>query len=147
MSKENKTASDDLERRVATAKRLLSEALALLNGSDAAPQKGKQRAKATSSDRLSSPSFSLNIRAFMKRYASGKSGPQKFALLLARLTNGKTGVDIPGKDIEAAWKRMKGVMGAYNPAYSTRAKEQGWLNPSKYGVYSLSPSWTEVLEE
>jgi hypothetical protein len=145
MSKGNKKGDETLEQRVDAAKQLLAKALALLNRNGSAPVKSRS-AKLAAPVRVSTaPSFSLNIRAFMKRYASDKSGPQKFALLLARLANGKTGVDIPAKDIEAEWKRMKGVLGAYNTAYSTRAKEQGWLNPSKHGVYSLSSSWTEVL--
>jgi hypothetical protein len=145
MSKGNKSVDENLEQRVDAAKKLLSEALALLNGGVSAPVKWRPAKLGASARPFTTPSFSLNVRAFMKRYANDKSGPQKFALLLARLADGKTGVDIPAKDIEAQWKRMKGVLGAYNPAYSTRAKEQGWLNPSKYGVYSLSSSWTEVL--
>jgi len=146
MSKGNRSPEDDLAQRIEMAKKLLTDALALLDGKNVSPVK-LDRAKAASAPRPTSLPFSLNVRAFIKRYGSGRSGPQKFTLLLARLAGGKSGVDIPVKDIESEWKRMTGVMGAYNTAYCTRAKEQGWLNPSKHGVYSLAPSWSEVLGE
>jgi hypothetical protein len=90
-------------------------------------------------------SFSLNPRAFVNKYAKDMNGSRKFTLLLARLVQGKPGKEISGEQIVSAWKRMKGVLGAYNTAHATRAKEQGWIDSPKKGVYALSSSWREVI--
>ncbi len=91
--------------------------------------------------------FELPVRAFVKRYGRNLGGPQKFTLLLARLTKGKTGVPIKLKDVERHWNRMTGPMGAkYNRAYSTRAKENGWVDAPATGTYELQESWAKCLE-
>lgn len=95
-----------------------------------------------------SPDLSLPVRAFMKRHAKGLSGPQKFAALLARLSGGKAGAAISLKDIEKAWNRMTGLMGGrFHPAYTTRAKENGWVDTPKTGHYALLPGWGKALGE
>ena len=90
-------------------------------------------------------SFSLNPRAFVRKYAKGMNGSQKFTLLLARLVQGKAAEEVSGEQIVSTWKRMKGVIGAYNPAHATRAKERGWIDSPKRGVYTLSSSWRDVM--
>jgi len=91
-------------------------------------------------------SYSSNPRAFMNKYGKGMSGPQKFTLLLAFLAKGKLVQVIPVEQIAAAWNRMKSVMGgAFNPAYTTRAKDKGWIDSPKKGGYVLSDSWKDVL--
>jgi hypothetical protein len=96
-----------------------------------------------------SPDFSLPVRAFMRRHhAKRLSGPQKFTVLLARLSEGKTGVAISFRDIEKAWNRMTEPMGGrFNPAYTTRAKENGWVDAPKTGHYALRSGWTAALGE
>ena len=75
--------------------------------------------------------FSLPVRAFVRRHAKGLGGPQKFTVLLARLSGGKTGVAITLKEMEKAWNRMTEPMGGrFNPAYTTRAKDNGWVDNS-----------------
>jgi hypothetical protein len=91
-------------------------------------------------------SFSLNSRAFMKKYAKGMSGSQKFTLLLAHLVQGKIGQEIAGERIASTWNRMKEVLGsAYNAAHPTRAKAEGWIDSPKWGRYALSNSWNEAI--
>lgn len=93
-----------------------------------------------------SPDFSLPVRAFVKRHAKGLGGPQKFTVLLARLSGGKSGIAIGLKEIEKTWNRMTGPMGGkFNPAYTTRAKENGWVDTPKTGYYALRSSWTGAL--
>lgn len=95
-----------------------------------------------------SPDLSLPVRAFMKRHAKGLSGPQKFTALLARLSGGKAGAAISLKDIENAWNRMTRLMGGrFNPAYTTRAKDNGWVDTPKIGSYALRPGWEKALGE
>jgi hypothetical protein len=86
--------------------------------------------------------FHLGARAFMKRYGASLSGPKRFALLLAHLSKGSVGQEIAMKDLESAWNKMKAIMGGpYNSAYAVRAKDEGWVDSSKRGSYTLLSSW------
>jgi hypothetical protein len=92
------------------------------------------------------PDFSLPVRAFVKRHAKGIGGPQKFTMLLARLSGGKTGVAVSLKEIEKAWNRMTGLMGGkFHPMYVVRAKENGWADAAKTGHYALLSGWAAAL--
>jgi hypothetical protein len=83
----------------------------------------------------------------MSSHGKGMSGSQRFALLLARLAKGQVTQEISIEQIASAWNRMKSVMGgAYNAAYTTRAKEKGWVDSPKKGVYVLTDSWKEILQ-
>ena len=92
------------------------------------------------------PDFSLPMRAFMKRHAKGLGGPQKFTLLVAKLSRGKIGPGISLGELEKAWNRMTALMGKFNPAYTTRAKDNGWVDTPKTGHYALRSSWTGALD-
>lgn len=90
-------------------------------------------------------SYSLNTRAFMKKYAGGLSGSRKITLLLARLTQGKVGQEIALDQIVSEWNRMTQIMGGrFNRAHATRAKSEGWIDQPKRGGYALSNSWKEI---
>jgi len=92
-------------------------------------------------------SFSSNPRAFMSSHGKGMSGSQRFTLLLARLAKGQVTQEIPIEQIASTWNLMKSVMGgAFNPAYTTRAKEKGWVDSPKKGVYVLTNSWKEIFQ-
>ena len=52
--------------------------------------------------------FSVNIRAFVKKFVADKSGPKKFVLLLAYLTNGEVGKNVALGDIRKEWDKMSG---------------------------------------
>lgn len=93
--------------------------------------------------------FDAHERAFIRAHARKLSGPKKFVLLLAYMTKGQTGKEVQVKDIEKHWNKMtsKSLMdGEFNGFYPNRAKEQGWVNTKKQGVYVLRPSWTQVLK-
>lgn len=92
--------------------------------------------------------FELPVRAFIKKHASGKSGPEKFALLLGRMTKGNILSIVAGSDLQSEWNSMTSLMGGkYNTAYPTRAKERGWIDSPKSGSFTLLPGWTEVVGE
>jgi hypothetical protein len=91
--------------------------------------------------------FELPVRAFIKKYASGKSGPEKFALLLGRMTKGDASSIVPASDLQSEWNSMTALMGKYNTAYPTRAKERGWIDTPKYGSFTILPGWTEAVGE
>ncbi|MDP2631136.1 MAG: hypothetical protein Q8P56_07075 [Candidatus Uhrbacteria bacterium] len=113
--------------------------------------KSSQASRTIKSSRRSLPNlnFSLNERHFVKTNAKGMGSPQKFALLLARITKGKTEVDVPTKSIEVLWNKMtaKDLLGcSYNSKYSTAAKTNGWVDSRKYGTYHISNSWKEIFD-
>jgi hypothetical protein len=89
--------------------------------------------------------FAGNPRAFMKRYAANLTGPQKFTLLLAYLARGDRSKTITYAQIYAAWNKMTGILGKSNPAQSIRAKDNGWVDTTKAGVYVLCPNWKDAL--
>jgi hypothetical protein len=92
--------------------------------------------------------FSLPVRAFMKRHVKNLGGPQKFTVLLARLSSGKAGAAIGLKEIEKTWNRMTEPMGGrFNPAYTTRAKDNGWIDTPRTGFYALLSGWAEALRK
>lgn len=93
--------------------------------------------------------FSLNIRAFTRKFVAGKSGPRKFVLLLAYLVGGKTGKDVELVKIQKEWNSMSSkrlLNGEFNRYYSNEAKTQGWVNSNERGIYCLSNSWRDAYE-
>ena len=92
--------------------------------------------------------FTLPVRAFVKRYAKNLGGPQRFTLLLARLSGGKVGTAVSLREFEKAWNRMTEPMGGrFNSAYTTRAKDNGWVDTPKTGSYALLSSWAKAAGE
>jgi hypothetical protein len=89
--------------------------------------------------------FSTPIRAFIKVHARTLSGPKKFALLVAYLSKNNPGTKVALTDIERNWKKMTGLLGKFNPAHSTRAKDNGWVDSPKQGVYEIVPGWEVIL--
>ncbi len=91
--------------------------------------------------------FTINERAFVKRYAAGKSGSKKFTLLLAYLTNGEVDKEINLGEIRAHWKKMsaKNLLSKFNLFFTSDAKNNGWVDSKKYGSYCLTKEWTKVL--
>jgi len=82
----------------------------------------------------------------VKKYGNGMSGQKRFALLVAYLTKGDPMASVSLKDIERSWKKMKALMGGpFNGAYSLRARDEGWLDTPKYGMYAVRPAWKEIL--
>lgn len=93
-------------------------------------------------------SYDLNLRAFMKRYGRGLKGPAKFTLLVARLARGEARNQVSFEQVKSNWNNMKTLMGGkFNPAHSTRAREHGWVDTPKRGVYVVSSSWKDALQE
>jgi hypothetical protein len=106
------------------------------------PQKIHQT---TSSDREFD--FTLPLRAFVTVNGARKlSGPQKFTLLLGGLTKGDTSASVDIDRVQKEWNKMTAPMGGrFNPAYVTRAKDKGWVEPVKQGVYKLRSTWCEAI--
>ena len=92
--------------------------------------------------------FSLNERAFVKRYASDKSGPKKFTILLAYLAKGELDKNVELREIKKLWNRMKSKVllgGEFNLFYPNDAKNRGWIDSKQRGIYHLTREWKNVL--
>jgi hypothetical protein len=104
-------------------------------------QRAKRSAVHTSAPQLD---YGLNERAFMKAHGR-MSGQRKFVLLTAYIARGKVGAEVTLGDIQRLWKRMTARLGRFNLSYTIRAKENGWVNTRKKGVYMLTTSWKGAL--
>lgn len=108
---------------------------------------GKNKKKSHSKISTHNINFSINERAFVKRYALDKSGPKKFTLLLAYLVNGEVDKNFELSDIKNHWNKMsaKNMLGKFNMFYSNDAKNRGWVNSKGHGKYNLTGEWKNVL--
>jgi hypothetical protein len=104
-----------------------------------------QSARGTKSEQPQAIDFALPTRAFAKRYGRSLTGAQKFTALVAKLAAGKTGVAVNVKDVERHWSQMTGLLGKYNGAHSSRAKDNGWVDSPKSGFYVLVSGWEAGL--
>jgi hypothetical protein len=81
----------------------------------------------------------------MKKYGRSGTGAQKFTLLLARLAKGDPSKEVAFDIVRGQWDKMKSVIGKFNPSYSIRAKDEGWVDTKKPGVYVLMSSWKDAI--
>ena len=115
--------------------------------SSEAPHKRAKKAPPPKSAAKPPVNFSTPIRAFVKQHASDLSGSQKFALLVAYLAKGDSDKEVLMVDVEKRWNKMKPLLGGkLNRAHSTRAKENGWVDSPKHGVYVVLPSWKGIFD-
>lgn len=101
-------------------------------------------------DSSSDLDFSLNERAFIKKYSSGFNGQKFFALITAYLAQGKSGVPVDLLQIKSIWKSCAGMIGVpYASTFSTRSKENGWTDSSKEtrGSYVLGKHWQDIFKK
>ncbi len=126
---------------------LLAEAITLAR---TGPREGRAKPSSPRAGAVAQVDFSSNIRAFVKRYVGGMSGPQKFVLLLAYLAKGDSSKRLSLEEIQRHWNKMtaKGLFGVkFNRFYSATARERDWVNTEKSGHYYLRPSWREIFHE
>lgn len=148
----SKESSGELLGRINQARKLLDEAIALM-------EKKGHRAVTTrkpvpgAADKVSTSGravdFSMPIRAFVKRYGLGMNGARKFVLLVAYCTKGDSAKRVSLAEIERQWNKMTGknLLGMkFNGIYSVRAREHAWVNTEKAGSYHLRPEWREILQ-
>jgi hypothetical protein len=91
--------------------------------------------------------FGLPRRAFLKQHAKG-SGPRKFAVLVAHMTQGKTDVQVTHDAVVREWTRNKGVLGGdFQNPYATRSKGEGWTDSPKRGTFVLRSDWRGALKQ
>lgn len=94
--------------------------------------------------------FSLNERAFIKKYSFGFNGQEFFTLISVYLSAGKENLSVELSQIKAVWKRCFGKIGVpYASVFSTRAKENGWVDVLKdsRGSYILGKYWSDIFKK
>jgi hypothetical protein len=117
-----------------------------LTASSKAPQKRTKHIPPSKSTTKTPVNLSTPIRPFVKQHARKMSGSQKFALLVAYMTKGDSHQEVQMTDVEKQWNKMKSLLGRkLNRAHSTRAKENGWVNSPKHGVYVILPGWKDIF--
>jgi hypothetical protein len=118
-----------------------------LAASSKAAHKSVKSAAPPKSSAKTSVNLSIPIRAFVKQHAHDLSGPEKFALLVAYLTKGDSQKGVLIVEVEKQWNRMKPLLGGkFNLAYTTRAKDNGWVDSPKRGVYVVLPGWKSIFD-
>jgi CHASE2 domain-containing sensor protein len=126
---------------------LVADCLAAIDESPSpTAQPKKAKPNGVSEQRTAIPDLAMPLRPFVNKHARKMSGPEKFTLVLAHMTKGKTGVKVEGAVITKAWAKMTGLLKCdFNTAYPTRAKDKGWVDSPRHNSYSLLPGWTEIL--
>ncbi|MFA6918899.1 MAG: hypothetical protein WC244_02160 [Patescibacteria group bacterium] len=107
-----------------------------------------KKTKATPKGSTQNIDFSINERAFVKRYAISKSGPKKFTLLLAYFAKGEVNKNIKLSEIKEYWEKKmsaKNMLGKFNMFYPNDAKNRGWVDSKEHGKYNLTNEWKNVL--
>ena len=112
-------------------------------------KKVKQTLKRTAVRSATTPlDFSVNERAFVKAHGRGLSGQKKFVLLVAYLAHGQVGKEVQLGDVQKQWNKMTRLLGGrFNRFYSNTAKDNGWVDTRKKGVYVLTQSWKQALAQ
>jgi hypothetical protein len=95
-----------------------------------------------------SPDYSLNPKAYTKRYGTGMTGARTFTLLIAYLAKGEVGKEVAFAEIEKLWNSMTSVIGnSFNRKYPNTAKTEGWVNSTSRGAYTLTSEWQAIFEK
>lgn len=142
MSKEN---NSEIVTKLKEIARIIDECIPLLS-SDQAQVKTETQKKSPKSH--SSVDFSIPIRPFVKKYSTGMSGPKKFTLLVAYLTNADPKKTVPLEEVKNQWNKMssKGLLGMkFNLFYSSSSRENDWVHTPSTATYSVRPSWKDIL--
>jgi len=129
-------------------KALAEESLVSFEDSATAQRVAKKSAVHSLDRKPLAPDFSKPIRPFIKKYAKGMSGPEKFVLLLSRLVKGESNQEVALKEIEKYWNSMKSkslLAMDFNRFFAGRAKDNDWVESKKKGFYSLRPDWKKIF--
>ena len=92
--------------------------------------------------------FTLNERAFAKRYGADLDGSRIFVLLVAYLAKGDRERTVSLVDVEKLWNSMTSIFDtAFNRNYTCRAKENDWIKANGKASYSLRPDWQSIFRK
>ena len=138
---------EELVESLKEIERLAAACLAALNEPKTTNRKAAPKPKPASARRSTAPApdFTTQIRHFMNTHAKGMNGQQRFALMVAYLSKGKTDTKVVLQAIKEAWNKITKLLGKFNTGYAVWAKDKGWVDSPESGVYVLMPGWKEIL--
>lgn len=139
----------ELEKQLQIIKKATEHALSLLDVEEKAPTHVRSVAEPIedASTAEAEIDFSMQSRAFFKKYAKGFSGTKVFVLMVAYFMNQQKSDMAPLADIQKEWSKMKGIIKyKYSSAYTVRAKESDWIDSPKSSFYSLRPNWKDIFK-
>ena len=147
MLKGNKISKpSDLLEKLRQIKALADQCIGELAGSFGSRRQTRQHSPRPTPPRTPKLNFDAHARAFVKANVGDLAGPGKFVLILAYLAKGDTGREVPLKEVRRTWNRMTSLLeGEFNRKYTNDAKERGWVNTKKTGVYVLTTTWKDIF--
>lgn len=133
------------------ARSIIDTVISSLSAGTRVDKKKKVISSPAANSKLSQSEIDLEmpLRAFAKKYSSGLSGGQKFALLLAHMTKGNEQKIVPLSKIEKSWNTItaKGLFGMkFNRFYTSNARENDWV-VGDGGGYRLRPNWRKIFDD
>lgn len=141
-------SNSELEKRLQIIKKAAEQALSLLGVEEKTSDTKVRSTTQVITDVFETEfDYSMQPRAFFKKYAKGLSGTKVFVLMVAYFTN-QQNVDIAFLgDIQKEWSKMKGIIkNEFNSTYPVRAKEADWISSPKNSFYSLRPNWKDIFK-
>lgn len=139
---------EELIESLKEIERLAAACLAALNDPKATNRRASPKPKPASARRSThpAPDFTTPIRHFMNTHAKGMNGQQRFALMVAYLSKGKTDTKVTLQAIKEAWDKMRKLLGKFNTGYAVWAKDNGWVDSPESKLYVLMPGWKGILD-
>jgi hypothetical protein len=138
MQKENNPVAEQLR----AIRDLLDSVITSIDSDGAHPKAARKRQEAPKNLTVD---FELPERAFFSRYAQTLSGPERFALIVAYLAKGDETKDILMRDVSDRWGKMTSLLGTFNPAHTTRARDKDFVSSRSKGSYHLRPNWGAII--
>lgn len=139
----------ELQKQLQIIKKAAEQALSLLGVEESTSDDVQVRpVTATATDGAEIDiDFSMQSRAFFKKYAKGLSGTKLFVLMVAYFANQQGSEVVALSDVQKEWSKMMGIVKyKFATTFAMRAKENNWLNSPKNSFYSLRPNWKDIFK-
>ena len=142
-------SNTELEKQLQIIKKATEHALSLLDVDEKSPIHVRSVAEASeSADTVEVEiDFTMQSRAFFKKYTKGLSGPKAFVLMVAYFTNQQDSEVVSFGDIQKEWSKMTQIIKPkLSTTFALRAKESNWIDSPKNAFYSLRPTWKDIFK-
>jgi len=137
----------ELEKQLRLIKDTATKCLQALSSLTTNETGGIISSQDSSVPRKSEIDFSMQPRAFFKRFSNEMSGPKVFALMVAYFTYKNRTETASLSEIQKEWSKMKSIIKyKFSTTFAVRARENDWIMSPKSGLYSLRPEWKKIFE-
>lgn len=137
----------ELEKQLQIIKKATEQALSLLGIEEVSDLKARPITPMVTDTAEVEIDFSMQSRAFFKKYAKGLSGTKLFVLMVAYFVNQNGSEVVALSDIQKEWSKMMGIVKyKFATTFAMRAKENDWLSSPKSSFYSLRPNWKDIFK-